>query len=123
MVGEDHEVSMAQNLINDIIKNATELKGKVGMQERDIPAWIQDHISQAQNFISQANTNFHESDGAKTDKPVDQDMAAMAESLKEAAPEGWEKTVKAMKKHREIDNPFALANWMKKKGYHPKKES
>lgn len=123
MVGEDHEVSMAQNLINDIIKNATELKGKVGMQERDIPAWIQDHISQAQNFISQANTNFHESDGAKTDKPVDKDMAAMAESLKEAAPEGWEKTVKAMKKHREIDNPFALANWMKKKGYHPKKES
>ena len=120
---EDHEVSMASSTLDSIIRHATELKGKIGTEEKDIPAWIQDHISQAQNFISQANTNFHESDGAKTDKPVDQDMAAMAESLKEAAPEGWEKTVKAMKKHREIDNPFALANWMKKKGYHPKKES
>ena len=57
---EDHEVSMAQSLLDDIIKNATELKGKLGEQEKDIPAWIQDHISQSQNFISQANTNYHE---------------------------------------------------------------
>jgi hypothetical protein len=57
---EDHEVSMAQGLLDDIIKNATELKGKLGDVEKDIPAWIQDHISQSQNFISQANTNYHE---------------------------------------------------------------
>lgn len=38
--------------------------------------------------------------------------------LRENAPEGWEGTVKAMKKHKEIDNPYALANWMKKKGRH-----
>ena len=57
---EDHEVSMAQSLLDDIIKNATELKGKLGKQEKDIPAWIQDHISQSQNFISQANVNYHE---------------------------------------------------------------
>ena len=57
---EDHEVSMAQGLLDDIIKNATELKGKLGEVEKDIPAWIQDHISQSQNFISQANTNYHE---------------------------------------------------------------
>lgn len=42
----------------------------------------------------------------------------------ESAPagKGWEKTVKAMKKHPEISNPFALAHWMKKKGYKPKKK-
>ena len=57
---EDHEVSMAQGLLDDIIKNATELKGKLGEVEKDIPACIQDHISQSQNFISQANTNYHE---------------------------------------------------------------
>ena len=57
---EDHEVSMAQKLLDNIIKNATELKGKLGEGEKDIPAWIQDHISQSQNFISQANTNDHE---------------------------------------------------------------
>jgi hypothetical protein len=39
------------------------------------------------------------------------------EELEEVAPEGWEKTVKGMKKHEEIDNPWALANWMKGQGY------
>lgn len=37
--------------------------------------------------------------------------------VKETAPEGWEKTVKAMKDEPSIDNPWALANWMKGKGY------
>jgi hypothetical protein len=57
---EDHEVSMAHSTLDDIIKNATELKQKLGQGEKNIPAWIQDHISQAQNFINQANTNYHE---------------------------------------------------------------
>ena len=35
----------------------------------------------------------------------------------EVAPPGWEDTVKAMKKHKEIDNPWALAWYMKNKGY------
>lgn len=35
------------------------------------------------------------------------------------APPGWEKTVKEMKGKEEIDNPFALAWWMKGKGYKP----
>ena len=45
--------------------------------------------------------------------------------LAEKAPKGWEGTVKAMKKHGdEIDNPWALAHWMKNKGYKShKKES
>ncbi len=121
--GEDHEASMANSTLDSIIKHATELKGKIGMEEKDIPAWIQDHIAVAENNLDQANTSYHEyGDEEMTDKPVDQDMAAMAESVNEGAPEGWEKTVKAMKKHKEIDNPWALANWMKKKGYNPKKE-
>lgn len=36
---------------------------------------------------------------------------------RESAPKGWEGTVKAMKKHKEIDNPYALTNYMKNKGY------
>ena len=59
-INEDHEVSMAHNLLDDIIKNASALKMKLGGEERDIPGWIQDHISQAQNYINQANTNYHE---------------------------------------------------------------
>jgi hypothetical protein len=31
-----------------------------GQCATDIPAWIQDHITNAENFISQATTNYHE---------------------------------------------------------------
>jgi hypothetical protein len=58
--GADHEVGMSMNLLDDIIKNATELKGKIGTEEFDMPGWVQDHISQSQNFINQANTGYHE---------------------------------------------------------------
>lgn len=39
------------------------------------------------------------------------------------APPGWKKTVEDMKKHEEIDNPFALAWYMKNKGDKPHKKS
>jgi hypothetical protein len=58
--GEDHEVSMAQSSLDTIIQHATELKSKIGETEKDIPAWIQDHITNAQNYISQASHNYHE---------------------------------------------------------------
>lgn len=45
------------------------------------------------------------------------------ESIEEKAPEGWEKTVKAMKDEPGIDNPWALAHWMKGKGYKSHKEA
>jgi len=43
--------------------------------------------------------------------------------LKEKSPPGWKGTVEAMKKHKEIDNPFALAWYMKRKGYKSHKKS
>jgi hypothetical protein len=52
------------------------------------------------------------------------ELSSMENAVSEVAPPGWEKTVKAMKKHDEIDNPFALAWSMKNKGYKShKKES
>ena len=57
---EDHEVSMAQNQLDSIIKAATELKQKMGEDEKQIPAWIQDHITNSENYISQAASNYHE---------------------------------------------------------------
>lgn len=57
---QDHEVSMANNSLDTIIKMATELKAKMGEDEKDIPAWIQDHITNAENYISQASSNYHE---------------------------------------------------------------
>ena len=57
---QDHEVGMGMGQLEDIIKNATELKGKIGTQEKNLPGWISDHISQAMQFINQANTGYHE---------------------------------------------------------------
>lgn len=47
----------------------------------------------------------------------------MKNSLNEKAPPGWEKTIRKMKKNRKIDNPWALAWWMKKQGFKPKTEA
>jgi hypothetical protein len=58
--GMDHEVGMAMGQLDDIIRNANELKAKIGTTEFNMPGWIQDHISQSQNFINQANTGYHE---------------------------------------------------------------
>lgn len=45
------------------------------------------------------------------------------EEVNEVSPPGFEGTVKAMKKHKDIDNPYALAWYMKNKGYKSHKKS
>jgi len=57
---EDHEVSMAQASLKSIIKSSITLLNKLGNEERDIPGWIQDHITNAENYIDQAAQGFHE---------------------------------------------------------------
>lgn len=65
----DHEVSMAHNSLDALIKNAMELKMKMGNDEKNLPAWIQDHIAVAANNLEQAASNYHEYDaGTYTDK-------------------------------------------------------
>ena len=44
-------------------------------------------------------------------------MKKFKDLLNEVAPAGWEGTVKAMKKNKDVDNPWALAWYMKNKGY------
>ena len=51
---------MANNSIDSIIWAAGELKKHLQGGERDIPAWIQDHITNAENYILQAAKNYHE---------------------------------------------------------------
>ena len=58
--GEDHEVSMAKNSLKSIMKSVADLMQKLGDKERNIPGWIQDHITNAENFIDQAAQGFHE---------------------------------------------------------------
>ena len=77
---EDHEVSMAGSSLSDIIRNAEELLQKIGSEEKDIPAWIQDHITNAQNYVTQANTNYYdqgsEQDSTLTSMMQETDISA-----------------------------------------------
>lgn len=59
-VDGDHEVKMASGQLDYIIKSATELKDKLGDIEKNIPGWIQDHISKSHSYIHQANSGYHE---------------------------------------------------------------
>ena len=56
---QDHEVKMANNQLDSIINAALDLKDKLGTSEMNIPAWIQDHISQSYNYIKQARDGYH----------------------------------------------------------------
>ena len=72
--GEDHEVAMAQSSLKAIISSASQLMSKLGNEERNIPGWIQDHITNAENYIEQANQGFHELEPAT--KVINTDIVA-----------------------------------------------
>jgi polyhydroxyalkanoate synthesis regulator phasin len=61
---------MAQNSLDSILRSAMELKAKIGDNEINIPAWIQDHISNSENYIDQASQGYHEyeNDGHESDE-------------------------------------------------------
>jgi Ni,Fe-hydrogenase I large subunit len=65
---EDHEVKMAQGQLDYIIKTANELKQKLGNAERNIPGWIQDHISKAHSYLHQSNSGYHEYNGGMNEE-------------------------------------------------------
>jgi hypothetical protein len=76
-----------------------------------------DHYRQLQNW-AQAKS---QSTGKKWTVSITGEPAT--ESIAEKAPPGFKGTVKAMKKHKDIDNPFALAWSMKNKGYKSHKKA
>jgi hypothetical protein len=106
----DHEIEMARSelysiakyamALHEMLENVSELEGMEG--------WQQSKITRAADYMESV-------------------YQSLTHEMKfgESAPEGWEGTVKAMKKHKEIDNPYALAHHMKNKGYksHKKEES
>jgi len=60
--GEDHEVAMAKSSLQSIMSSCSKLMIMLGDEERNIPGWIQDHITNAENYIDQAAQGFHELD-------------------------------------------------------------
>jgi hypothetical protein len=60
--GMDHEVSMARASLINIGKACQDLMGKIGSQEKDLPGWIQDHITNSENYIMQASKGYYDQD-------------------------------------------------------------
>lgn len=121
---DDHEGSMAKADLLAIHKQAGELYNMLGENE-ELEGWVQSKITKAADYINSVYNNMQyeknkpKSVGNGMGTPADGETPINeSEQLDEKAPEGWEATVKKMKRHHEIDNPWALAHWMKSKGYH-----
>jgi hypothetical protein len=73
-LNEDYEVAMAQDSLDSIIRAAMMLKAQMGDREVNLPAWIQDHITNSENYIYQAAKGYHESDAQMDDKAGAEEM-------------------------------------------------
>jgi uncharacterized Zn finger protein len=71
---EDYEVAMAQDSLDSIIRAAMMLKTQMGDNEVNLPAWIQDHITNSENYINQAAKGYHESDAQIANHAGEQEM-------------------------------------------------
>lgn len=126
---DDHEGRMAKADLMSIHNHAKEIYNMLGDNE-ELEGWVQAKITKAEHYMNAVYNNMK----YEKNKPaalgdgegVPADATTMGgpadDELNEVAPEGWEGTVKAMKKYKDIDNPWALAYYMKSKGYKPHKK-
>lgn len=101
---EDHEVSMAQNSLDSILRSAMELKAKIGDQEINIPAWIQDHISNSENYIDQASQGYHEySNGGHEHEEMNEEESERSQKATKALDASLLKFLKNVYKDTPLD--------------------
>ena len=105
-VGPQHEEVLNEG--NYQVKTAAHRRGRISVRNFDNPEAAKKHLERMRKqghngIISQAG------------KPIKKEEV----EIDEVSPPGFKGTVKAMKKHKEIDNPFALAWHMKNKGDKP----
>jgi hypothetical protein len=65
---------MAKASLQNIVSNASALMNKMGDEEIDIPAWVQDHITNADNYISQANDGYYEYEAGEGNETPDEEV-------------------------------------------------
>ena len=123
---------MAKAQLLSIHKKSGEIYNMLGDNE-ELEGWVQAKLTKAAEYMEAVHNNLTyektkpntigNGEGAPADSTPDDMMkediceGEGCEDMNEVSPEGWEGTVKAMKDHPEIDNPWALAYYMKKKGY------
>jgi hypothetical protein len=85
---DKHEVFMAQKNLETIVKAATELMHKLGEEEREVPAWVADHITKAETYIEQANDGFYFEDEEEQGHNDDMSLSALMEKSNKK-PKKW----------------------------------
>ena len=60
LLEQDHEVSMARAELRKIKNDAEKLEDYLGDEEKDIPGWIQGHITTSGVNLSHAADQYHE---------------------------------------------------------------
>ena len=110
---EDKEAEIARETeaMNKYKKHYADLKGD---EKTDVDASVQ-------NMMRESLTDLELFGLISVQEEMEKDSAFVAEMQKmnEVTPPGWEKTVKKMKKHEDIKSPYAMAWYMKKKGFKP----
>lgn len=120
-------MSTFKNLVDAVMRHGDSVIGETDQSLWTALNWMD--RSQLEEILAGVGIQSHPSE---SDDELKQAIIANVEDgtidpymvLGEDAPKGWEGTVKAMKDEKDIDNPYALSWWMKKKGYKShKKES
>ena len=103
----DHEVFMAKASLQSIVSNASELMSKLGDEEIDIPAWVQDHITNAANYINQANEGYYEYETGEGNETPDEDALYEAKGVDKL---GYTKNGQAAGPFRGAQGPMQMAS-------------
>jgi len=103
----DHEVFMAKASLKSIISNASELMNKLGDEEIDIPAWVQDHITNADNYIGQANDGYYEYGSGEGNETPDEEEVYEAKGVDKL---GYTKNGQAAGPFRGAQGPMQMAS-------------
>jgi hypothetical protein len=124
MLGDDEElegwvqskITKAAEYMNAVYNNMNYEKNKPGSlgDGEGTPADATDGMMPEGTHL---NPSKDHKDPHKDPHLAHESICEGADCMDEVAPEGWEGTVKAMKKYKKIDNPWALAYYMKSKGY------
>jgi hypothetical protein len=114
---EDEKDKDGKKILNDddIINVNDTTTGRWQEENMECHEYVEEDCNECGSSDVEEGIN-HLTDGNVTE--YDEECEGCDEKeIEEVSPPGWEGTVKAMKKHPEIDNPWALSWYMKNKKY------
>jgi len=103
--------------VKEVADIALDISNRYGTEMRQVVNALEDAFGYEGRDEEIDQQELDEAFGKFNEKILEDFKQKTRKILQEVAPEGWEGTVKAMKKHKGVKNPWALAWYMKNKGY------